>query len=133
MNYVLWAVQVVLAAVFLMAGGFKATTEAAVLAEQMPLLPLGFLRFLGAAEIAGAVGLLLPSALRIAPWLTPAAAVGLAFTMVSAVVFHGAIEGNVSGVPFNVLLLGLSLFVAWGRGRPHAIAPRGTAGRVAPA
>lgn len=130
MHIVLWVVQVALAGLFLMAGGFKATADASVLAEQMPLLPLAFARFIGTAEVAGALGLILPSALRIAPWLTPLAAGALAFTMASAIGFHVVLEGNASSVPVNVVLLGLTLFVAWGRTMRRPILPRAMAGAV---
>jgi uncharacterized membrane protein len=43
---------------------------------------------IGAIEVVGAVGLILPLATGIAPVLSPLAAVGLAIVMVAAVVVH---------------------------------------------
>ena len=85
MKYALWIVQVLLAALFLFAGGFKLTAPIAAMTQQMPF-PGAFLRFLGAAEVLGALGLILPGALRIRPWLTPLAAAGLVIIMMGATV-----------------------------------------------
>ena len=46
----------------------------------------GFVKALGAVEILGAVGLILPALLDIAPILVPLAAVGLASIMVGAAI-----------------------------------------------
>ena len=69
------------------------------------------------------IGLALPSALRIAPRLTGAAAVGLLVVMVLAAGTH-LMNGQASHVPVNVVLGGLSAFVAWGRLSAARIAPR---------
>src|SRR6478609_7120430 len=80
----LWVVQVLLAALFLFAGGFKLVAPLAEMTRQMPL-PGPFLRFIGLAEVAGALGLILPGLLRIRPILTPLAAAGLVIIMSGAV------------------------------------------------
>ena len=69
-------------------------------------LPGLFLRFVGVAEVAGALGLLLPGIFRVAKGLTPIAAVGLACIMSGAVVIT-AMSGPVAAaaIPFVVLLL----------------------------
>src|SRR5579872_2974256 len=61
---ILWAIQIVLAALFIVAGGMKEATPAAALARLAPL-PVAFLRFIGLAEILGALGLVLPGALGV--------------------------------------------------------------------
>ncbi len=81
----LWTAQIILAAIYLFAGGFKVLAPAAQLAQQSPLPP-EFLKFIGTCEILGALGLVLPGLFRIRRDLTPAAASGLAIIMIGAVV-----------------------------------------------
>ena len=81
---VLWTLQVLLAALFLFAGGMKLVTPIAVMTQQVAL-PGPFLRFIGLAEVLGALGLILPGLLRIRPTLTPLAAAGLVIIMTGAV------------------------------------------------
>jgi uncharacterized membrane protein YphA (DoxX/SURF4 family) len=80
----LWIVQVSLAALFLFAGTMKFVIPVAEMTKQMPL-PGSFLHFIGAAEIAGALGLVLPGLFRIRQQLTPLAARGLVIIMSGAV------------------------------------------------
>lgn len=51
-------------------------------------VPTPLLRFLAAAEILGAIGVILPAATGVLPWLSVLAAVGLLTMMVLAIVFH---------------------------------------------
>ena len=76
MNRLVWVVQGLLALVFLATGGMKLTLPIAELTKQVPM-PGWFLRFIGAAELLGAIGLVLPGALRMKRALTPLAAVCL--------------------------------------------------------
>ena len=124
MTYVLWIIQVLLALLFLFAGGTKLVIPPDVLASmgspnQIPL-PGWFVRFIGVAEVLGALGLLLPGLLRIKPWLTPLAAVGLVVIMIGATALTMAADGVVAGVVPLVVGL-LAAFVAYGRWRlaPH--------------
>ncbi len=82
---VVWGVQIVLALLFLFAGGMKLAMPAAVLA-QLSGLPGAFLKFIGIAEVTGALGLVLPGLFRIQRRLTPLAAVGLVTIMSGATV-----------------------------------------------
>jgi hypothetical protein len=82
-TYALWTVQGLLALLFLFAGGMKLILPIEALTEQMALPEL-FLRFIGVAEVLGAIGLILPGLLRIRPGLTPLAAAGLVIIMVGA-------------------------------------------------
>lgn len=82
-NVALWVLQALLAALFLFAGGMKLTMPVAELAKVSPLPPL-FLKFVACCEILGALGLVLPGALRIRPGLTPLAAAGLVGIMIGA-------------------------------------------------
>ncbi|MET0621795.1 MAG: DoxX family protein [Pyrinomonadaceae bacterium] len=124
MTYALWIVQVLLALMFLFAGGTKLVIPPDVLASmgspnQIPL-PGWFVRFVGVAEVLGALGLILPGLLRIKPWLTPLAAAGLVVIMIGAVALTVAADGVAGGVVPLVIGL-LAAFVAYGRWRlaPH--------------
>ncbi len=124
MTYVLWIIQVLLALLFLFAGGMKLVIPPDVLASmgspnQIPL-PGWFVRFIGVAEVLGALGLILPGLLRIKPWLTPLAAAGLVVIMIGATALTMAADGVAAGVVPLVVGL-LAAFVAYGRWRlaPH--------------
>ena len=115
-NRALWIVQGLLAALFLFAGGMKLITPVEVLSAMSPF-PGEFIRFIGICEVLGAVGLILPYALRILPGLTALAAAGLVVIMVGATVSTLAIGGGLLALP--TLLLGLlAALVAYGRRSP---------------
>src|SRR3990167_9415762 len=115
MTYALWIVQGLLALIFLFAGGMKLVLPLEVLTAQMPLPGL-FVRFIGVAEVLGAIGLILPGLLRIRPGLTPLAAAGLAIILVGAMVVTVA-GGDVALAVVPVVVGRLSAFVAYGRFR----------------
>jgi putative oxidoreductase len=126
LNVSLWVAQVLLAAVFGMAGFMKVATPIAVLAQKMAWISgaPGLVRFIGICELAGAVGVILPAAFKILPKLTAFAATGLLAIMVLAVPFHLCRgEAKVIGLP--VLLGVMAAFVAWGRFRGAPIQSRG--------
>jgi hypothetical protein len=117
MNVVLWVVQGLLAVAFLLTGGMKATQPLDRLGKQMTwvsAVPAGFVRFIGVAEVLGAIGLILPLATGILPWLTVAAAGGLVIVQISAAIFHTA-RGETRMVPGNLVLLLLAVFIIIGR------------------
>lgn len=94
-------------------------------------LGVGFRLFLGVAEIAGAVGILLPAMTRKLPWLTPVAAGCLAFVVASATVLHLS-RGETSAAVTTTILFLLAAFVAYGRWRVRPIASRsGSSARAA--
>ena len=118
MDVALWVVQGVLALMFLMAGVMKSTQPLAALAEKMDWVNDSTpttVRFAGAAEVAGALGLIAPMALNTVPWLTPVAAAGLALIMVlaAATVHLPRKEGPAIGM--NAMLAGACAFVVYGR------------------
>lgn len=122
MNTALWVVQGVLAAMFLTAGALKVSGTREKLESFMPWVqhyPTRVVRCVGVAEILGAIGLVLPGALDVAPWLTPLAASGLALLMALAAVHHVR-KREWSEASFNVVLLALALFVAIFRFGPNA-------------
>jgi uncharacterized membrane protein YphA (DoxX/SURF4 family) len=108
-----------------MIGVTKLTTSDAVLIQQSGELVekygVGLIRFIGIAEVLGALGLILPTALRILPILTPLAAIGLAIIMSLATALHAS-----KGEPIvtQVAFLLLTLFVVWGRGSKTPISAR---------
>lgn len=115
MNYALWIVQGLLALIFLFAGGIKLVLPLEVMTEQMPLpLPGLFLRFIGVAEVLGAIGLILPGLLRIRPGLTPLAAFGLMIIMFGATVITVFSDG-IAPALIPLVVGFLSTFVAYGR------------------
>lgn len=119
LHWGLWVAQGLLAFAFLGAGLMKATTPLPELGEAMAWVsdsPAFLPRFIGVAEILGAIGLILPSALRIVPVLTPIAASALALVMALAMAMHAS-YGEFGALPVNLVLFGLAAFVAWGRFR----------------
>jgi uncharacterized membrane protein YphA (DoxX/SURF4 family) len=113
----LWIIQGLLAVMFLMAGFMKVSQSKEKMAERVAWVEdfsLNTIRAIGIAEILGAVGLILPAATGILPWLTPVAAVGFVLTMIGAALTH-ARRGENSAIGMNVLLLVLAAFVAYGR------------------
>src|SRR5690242_804177 len=106
MNIFLWVLQIVLGAAFIMAGIMKTTQPKEKLAGNMTWVnrrTAGTVKFIGAMELLGGLGLILPWATGIATILTPLAAVGLGLVMVLAIGDHvRAKEYNVIG--FNVIL-----------------------------
>lgn len=126
MNITLWIVQVILAAMFGLAGVMKTTTPIDQLAAQMVwpgAIPPMLVRFIGAAELTAAIGLILPSLMRIRPVLTPLAATGVVTIMALAIPFHIS-RGELQALAVNVPLGAMAAFVAWGRFRKAPIAPR---------
>jgi len=95
MNLLLWITQALLALVFLFSGGSKLVLPIAAMTKQMPM-PGWFLRFLGAAEILGALGLILPGITRIQTILTPLAATGLVILKIGATTSTAA-QGMLAG------------------------------------
>ena len=124
MNLALWIVQGLLALIFLFTGGMKLALPLEELTAQLPL-PGWFVRFLGLAELLGALGLILPGLLRIRPGLTPLAAAGLAIIMIGAtLVTLATMDAMLALIPLVVGLL--AAFVAYGRLR---LAPQREASR----
>jgi putative oxidoreductase len=126
LHITLWIAQLLLFAFFLMAGvnhGLKPIADAAKSSPWITGVPVGLARFIGFAELAGALGVVLPAATRVKPWLTPLAAAGLAVIMALAVPFHVS-RGEASVVAFNLVPMLVAVFVAWGRWKRAPIAAR---------
>ena len=118
MDTVLWIVQSLLAGIFLATGLIKLTQPRLKMAAG----PMGWaadvtdgqFRTIGLLEVIGALGLILPGALGIAPGLVPLAALGLVLTMIGAIVTHVR-YGEAGRLAVPIVLLGLTLFVAVAR------------------
>lgn len=110
MNIVAWILQIILAIAFLGSGGMKLVRPRPALVSS----GMGFaadttdtnVKLIGAVEVLGAIGLIVPWLTGIAPVLTPLAAVGLALVMAGAVVVHiRRKEGFVPPLVLGVLAL----------------------------
>ena len=124
--------QVILAAMFLMSGFMKLAQPIDQLSNMLPWtaqVSEALVRFIGVAEVLGAIGLILPSLLRIQPKLTPIAAVGLALVMLFAVVFHIS-RGETPMIGMNFILIAIAAFIAWGRFKKASIASKSANHRV---
>ncbi len=113
MNIALWIVQALLAAIFLFAGGMKLVLPLEEMAGPV-LLPGLFLRFIGVAEVLGALGLILPGLSGIRLGLTPLAAAGLVIIMIGATVIT-LMTGDIVIALIPLVVGLLSAFVAYGR------------------
>jgi peptidoglycan/LPS O-acetylase OafA/YrhL len=127
-NAALWTVQVLLALLFLFAGGMKLVAPAEMLKGPIDF-PILFLRFIGVCEFAGGLGLVLPGLLRIRTALTPLAAAGLVIIMAGATVttLAGGM-GAGAAVPFVTGILAAA--VAHGRSRRLPLPSRPSRGLV---
>ena len=118
MKYGLWVVQALLAFAFTAAGVMKLSTPH----DQMMANGMGWaadfsatqVQLIGAAEVAGAIGLIVPAATGILPVLTPVAAAALTVLMGGAIMTHVQRSEAFVG---PLVLAALSALVAWGRGR----------------
>ena len=117
MNIALWVIQILLAAMYGMAGLMK-TFQTAKAKQQMPWAKNrsdGFVRFVGTSELLGALGLILPLVTGILPWLTVLAAVGLALIQLLAIFTEHLPKKEYNVIPVNIVLLALAVFVIVGR------------------
>jgi uncharacterized membrane protein YphA (DoxX/SURF4 family) len=124
MKKTLWTIQVLLALLFLVAGGLKFVVPVDKMTQDMPaaLASGTFIHFIGACEVLGGLGLVLPGLLRIKPGLTPLAASGLVIIMIGATVISAS-QGGTRAV-FPLVTGMLAAFVAYGRFRPGKPPPR---------
>ena len=119
MNIALWIAQGLLAAMYVAAGSMKTFQPARV--RETPQMtwahtrPDGFIRFVGISELLGAFGLILPILTGILPWLTPIAAIGLTLIQLLAIFTEHLPKKEYNVIPMNLVLLGLAVFVVFGR------------------
>ena len=118
MNIVLWVLQGLAAVAFLGSGFLKLARPTPELAKTMTWVnhvrpPM--VKFVGAVEVLGAIGLILPWATGTATVLTPIAAVGLAVTMIGALFTHARIKDEAKVYVPSAVLLIISVVIAIGR------------------
>ena len=109
-----WIVSAITALLYIMAGGRKVTLATDKLADNFAFVRhtrVRGLRLIGAAEVLGGIGVVLPALTNIAPILTPIAASGLVLIMVLAIAYHLRFR-EYKFIPINLVLLVLPLFVA---------------------
>ena len=116
MNVVLWIAQILLGLAFIVAGYNHAFRFDQIKSRMKWVndVPRGLVTFVGACEILGGIGVILPALTGILPWLTPLAAAGLALIMLLAAGFH-LVRREYANIVFNLILLVLAVFVAYGR------------------
>ena len=117
MNRTLWVLQVLLAVLFLFAGGTKFLLPTDQMTQGMPAwMSISFLYFIGVCELLGGIGLILPGLLHIKPGLTALAAAGLTIIMIGATVVT-IMGGMVATALIPLVAAILAAFVAYGRWR----------------
>ncbi|MCA0294825.1 MAG: DoxX family protein [Actinobacteria bacterium] len=117
MNVALWIAAGLLAAAFLAAGAMKLAQPKEKIAASMGWaedFSANTIKMIGAFEVLGAIGLILPPLVGIAPVLAPLAAVGLVVIMIGAIATHLR-RKETQPVLANVVLFALAAFVAVGR------------------
>jgi len=128
MSVALWIVAILLAVVFLVSGTIKLCMSKEKLGALLRRLggraeetgawtrdfSPAFLKTIAILELLGAVGLILPAALGIAPILVPLAALGGVLLFAGAVVMRLR-RGERATIVIDLLYLALAAFVASGR------------------
>ena len=114
MDVLTWILAGLLGAIYLLAGVTKLTQPKDKLVSNMAWVEdfsAGQVRAIGAVELLGAIGVVLPWALDIAPVLSPLAATGLALVQVGAMRTHLR-RGEKQLLPINLTLFALAAVVA---------------------
>jgi len=117
MDTVITVIQVLLTIVFAGVGLAKLTQPYAKLAARLAWVndfKPEIIRLIGALEVCAAVGIIVPLLLHSLTMLTTLAGVGLALVMSGAMVTHLR-RAEYPKMVGNLILLGLALFVAYGR------------------
>ncbi|WP_406100028.1 DoxX family protein [Streptomyces sp. NBC_01013] len=115
MEIAYWIFAGLLAALYLYAGGRKAVQSQEQLAPMMgwvDTVPMWLVRVIGAVEILGAAGLVLPPLTGIAPALATAAALGLLVLQVLAAAVHLS-RREVRETGLNAVLIVLAAVTVW--------------------
>jgi uncharacterized membrane protein YphA (DoxX/SURF4 family) len=126
-NRILWTAQILTAVLFAFAGFSKFVMPVEKLQQGPVVFPVAFMYFIGACELLGGLGLVLPGLTRVATMLTPFAAAGLTIIMVGATTVS-VIAGGVVAGSFPAVVGMITMWVAYSRARvvPLADAPRHT-------
>lgn len=125
-NMLLWGMQGFLFLAFGVAGIMKLTMPMDKLAAMLSwpgAVPEYLVRAIGAAEVAGAMGVLLPALMRMQAWITSYAAMGLATVMICALGYHLMLFQGAMLIP-TIILGVIAGYVAWGRDKVVPFPPR---------
>jgi uncharacterized membrane protein YphA (DoxX/SURF4 family) len=114
MNILLWTLQALLALVFMAHGLTFLAPPPEIAAQMNETLPRWFTLFLGVAEVAAGIGLVVPGVTRIKPGLVPAAALGVVIVMIGATILH-VVRNEMSSAAITTVLLVMAIVVAHGR------------------
>lgn len=115
MEITYWIVGGLLALFYLYAGGKKVVQTKEQLEPMMgwvDTIPMPLVRTIGALEVLGAIGLILPPLTGIAPALALAAAIGLALIQVGGTILH-LTRGEARVIGLNLALLAAAVATAW--------------------
>lgn len=118
LDFWLWAAAIVAAAFYGLAAYMKLLMPKKRLGQMMPWVAAsspGFVRFVGSVDLAGGLGLVLPLATGILPFLTPLAALGTIVLQVLAIGLHARRGETAKTIGLNLILVALAAFVLWGR------------------
>ncbi|MEU1509946.1 DoxX family protein [Kitasatospora sp. NPDC005748] len=113
MNTAHWAAAGLLALFYLYGGGLKLLRSRERLRPMMAWVdstPMAAVRAIGAVEVLGAVGLVLPPLTGVAPWLGLAAAVGFVLLQTAATAVHLRLGDR--RVALNLTLLAVAAVTA---------------------
>jgi uncharacterized membrane protein YphA (DoxX/SURF4 family) len=112
-NILLWIIQFLQSLTFLWSGSMKLFDPAALPWQWIRDDP-GLVKITAFFDLSAGFGLVLPALLRIKPGLTVYAAYGAILLMIAASIYHIS-RGEGSQIGFNIFMLALAAFIAWGR------------------
>ena len=112
-NIILWITQGFLALTLFSAGFMKIFTP-----EGLPFTWIkdnaNLVLFTGVIDLLAGIGIVLPVLFRVKTELTVFTAYGIIILMIAASIFHIS-RGEAKEIGFNIFMLLIALFVAWGR------------------
>ncbi len=115
MRVAYWIIAGLLAVFYLYAGGKKVGQSQEQLRPMMgwvDQVPMRLVRIIGALEVLGAAGLILPPLTGIAAWLAIAAAIGLVLIQIGGTALHLS-RGEARLIGLNLVLLVAAAVTAW--------------------
>ncbi|WP_219893045.1 DoxX family protein [Aquisediminimonas profunda] len=124
-KFSVWLAQIMIAVPFTGIAIMKLTKPLVELAAGVPWAleyPI-MVRVMGAIDLLGAIGMVLPALTRLLPGLTVWAAIGCVALMVCAIIFH-LTRGEAWATSINMIYLLLAAYVWWGRAKRFPIVPR---------
>jgi uncharacterized membrane protein YphA (DoxX/SURF4 family) len=116
LNLVLWITQFLLTATFLWAAYMKLFQSPDKLAAMWPWTANNqmLVKLTGVIDLLAGIGVVLPTLVRVQPKLAVFTAYGIIALMITSSIFH-VTRGETSQIGFNIFVMALSVFVAWGR------------------